>query len=485
MFDIEKMMDLVKLISTTYSTSKVPREQLMEVLAEFIRENAIPLDASTIIISYVKDSLDQIDHSRTEIQQRKEQMSSGVIISKGVFPKPMKFSQSSVVDKVYPFEYNFVEMTHDAIPKEIRRYKITNKDYQGLLGIEIKSNLPEFNLEYQLQASLDSDQSYLWNKVFENAGIKIKTSTIIKEPQKELLTKFAQEIQNPKTHLGSNPRIDQIMSIEFLKPEIKAIFYLIAFRTEKDYIKAILVFDEVDQAPNDEELTRELLKTIEEIETDIKKGTSVEKIADSFTYLNGLVFKLKYLLTREEVKRIDKINEYFYETSKNENITIKELDKEIGKIKPDEKSIAEKIAETEKQWEIEEKKKIEQEALKETQRQEKWKEEFDENLANRREAIRKAEEAKPITLEGKTFCFTGALETMKRPQAQDMVRNYGGVVKDSVVKGLNYLVTNDTSSGSVKNQKAREIGVTIINEQQFLDMINEINDNKSRAENPS
>jgi DNA ligase (NAD+) len=64
------------------------------------------------------------------------------------------------------------------------------------------------------------------------------------------------------------------------------------------------------------------------------------------------------------------------------------------------------------------------------------------------------------------------------------VRNYGGVVKDSVVKGLNYLVTNDTSSGSVKNQKAREIGVTIINEQQFLDMINEINDNKSRAENP-
>ena len=74
-------------------------------------------------------------------------------------------------------------------------------------------------------------------------------------------------------------------------------------------------------------------------------------------------------------------------------------------------------------------------------------------------------------LEGKSFCFTGELVSMKRADAQNLVKSKGGFVKSSVVKGLSYLVTNDTSSGSSKNKKAAELGIPVINEKEFLDMI--------------
>ena len=74
-------------------------------------------------------------------------------------------------------------------------------------------------------------------------------------------------------------------------------------------------------------------------------------------------------------------------------------------------------------------------------------------------------------LEGKSFCFTGELKTMKRADAQNLVKEKGGVVKSSVVKGLSYLVTNDTGSGSSKNAKARELGTAIINEEEFIKMV--------------
>lgn len=72
---------------------------------------------------------------------------------------------------------------------------------------------------------------------------------------------------------------------------------------------------------------------------------------------------------------------------------------------------------------------------------------------------------------GKSFCFTGELNTMKRADAQNLVKEKGGAVKSSVVKGLSYLVTNDTSSGSSKNRKAAELGIPVINEQQFLELL--------------
>ena len=75
------------------------------------------------------------------------------------------------------------------------------------------------------------------------------------------------------------------------------------------------------------------------------------------------------------------------------------------------------------------------------------------------------------SLTGKSFCFTGELTTMKRADAQTLVKQKGGSVKTSVVKGLSYLVTNDTSSGSSKNVKAAQLGIPVINEQEFLALI--------------
>ena len=75
-------------------------------------------------------------------------------------------------------------------------------------------------------------------------------------------------------------------------------------------------------------------------------------------------------------------------------------------------------------------------------------------------------------LTGKSFCFTGELVTLKRADAEALVKNAGGSCKSSVTKDLSYLVTNDTSSGSSKNVKAAKFGIPIISEKEFLEMIN-------------
>lgn len=72
---------------------------------------------------------------------------------------------------------------------------------------------------------------------------------------------------------------------------------------------------------------------------------------------------------------------------------------------------------------------------------------------------------------GLSFCFTGELVSMKRGAAEDLVKSLGGSAKSSVGKGLSYLVNNDIESASSKNQKAKSLGIPIINEETFLAMI--------------
>ena len=79
------------------------------------------------------------------------------------------------------------------------------------------------------------------------------------------------------------------------------------------------------------------------------------------------------------------------------------------------------------------------------------------------------QEAQP--LKGLSFCFTGELTSMKRSQAEEKLKTLGAYVKSSVVKDLSYLVTNDPESGSSKNKKARELGIPIIGEEQFLALL--------------
>jgi len=77
-------------------------------------------------------------------------------------------------------------------------------------------------------------------------------------------------------------------------------------------------------------------------------------------------------------------------------------------------------------------------------------------------------------LRGLSFCFTGELRTMKRSAAEEKVKAMGGSAKSTVVKGLSYLVTNDIESGSAKNQKAGELGIPVIDEAAFLDLLEKI-----------
>ena len=93
--------------------------------------------------------------------------------------------------------------------------------------------------------------------------------------------------------------------------------------------------------------------------------------------------------------------------------------------------------------------------------------EMDRLLATR--AIRIAAPRAGGALSGKSFCFTGEL-SMKRADAERLVKEGGGTIKNSVTRDLSFLITNDKGSGSDKNRKAAEYGVAIIDEAAFLEM---------------
>lgn len=77
-------------------------------------------------------------------------------------------------------------------------------------------------------------------------------------------------------------------------------------------------------------------------------------------------------------------------------------------------------------------------------------------------------------LNGKSFCFTGAME-YKRSVLQEYVEKNGGVNYDSVKKGLDFLVMQDPSSTSSKAVKARALNIMIISPGEFMRMFNENN----------
>lgn len=76
------------------------------------------------------------------------------------------------------------------------------------------------------------------------------------------------------------------------------------------------------------------------------------------------------------------------------------------------------------------------------------------------------------SLEGKTFVITGSVEHFKnRKELKEKVEELGGKVTGSVSKNTDYLLNNDSTSSSSKNKKAKELGVPIITEVEFLNMI--------------
>ena len=75
-------------------------------------------------------------------------------------------------------------------------------------------------------------------------------------------------------------------------------------------------------------------------------------------------------------------------------------------------------------------------------------------------------------LEGKTFVITGSLEHFSnRKELQAKIEELGGRVTGSVTAKTSYLINNDVTSSSSKNKKARELGIGILSEEDFLKMI--------------
>lgn len=71
--------------------------------------------------------------------------------------------------------------------------------------------------------------------------------------------------------------------------------------------------------------------------------------------------------------------------------------------------------------------------------------------------------------EGLNFVITGSLEHFKnRKELQELIEKRGGKVTGSVTSKTNYLINNDVTSSSSKNKKARELGIPILSEEEFL-----------------
>jgi len=76
------------------------------------------------------------------------------------------------------------------------------------------------------------------------------------------------------------------------------------------------------------------------------------------------------------------------------------------------------------------------------------------------------------TLDGLTFVITGDVSHFKnRKELQGAIENAGGRVTGSVTAKTSYLINNDTQSQSGKNKKAAQLGVKIITEDEFLEML--------------
>ena len=70
---------------------------------------------------------------------------------------------------------------------------------------------------------------------------------------------------------------------------------------------------------------------------------------------------------------------------------------------------------------------------------------------------------------GKTFVLTGSLQSSSRESAGEIIRRFGGRVAGSVSKKTDYVIAGD-SAGS-KLMKARTLGITVLNEAEFIKLI--------------
>ena len=79
------------------------------------------------------------------------------------------------------------------------------------------------------------------------------------------------------------------------------------------------------------------------------------------------------------------------------------------------------------------------------------------------------------TFAGKQFVITGSVvHFANRSQLKGFIEQRGGKVTGSVTSKTDYLINNDTTSNSSKNKKAKELGIPILSEEDFLERAGEI-----------
>ena len=70
---------------------------------------------------------------------------------------------------------------------------------------------------------------------------------------------------------------------------------------------------------------------------------------------------------------------------------------------------------------------------------------------------------------GKTFVLTGTLEKYSRDEASEIIEKFGGKTSGTVSKKTTYVLAGESAGSKLK--KAQDLGVKIITEQEFEEMV--------------
>ena len=86
--------------------------------------------------------------------------------------------------------------------------------------------------------------------------------------------------------------------------------------------------------------------------------------------------------------------------------------------------------------------------------------------------LQKEQESAGDKLKGKIFVVTGSLEQFaNRSALKEFIERQGGKVTGSVTGKTDYLINNDSQSASAKNKKARELGIPVLTEKDFMNLL--------------
>ena len=95
---------------------------------------------------------------------------------------------------------------------------------------------------------------------------------------------------------------------------------------------------------------------------------------------------------------------------------------------------------------------------------------FLDKLKERGVVIKKEEKRELGKFSGATFVLTGTLENMSREIAKEQILKHGGKISGSVSSNTSYVVAGSEAGSKLKN--AEKLGVKILNEEEFLKMLN-------------